>query len=214
MFHAALLVEQRRHPRAQLHLPVRLRWLGPFGYRLEVSRSLDASRGGLLLCLPEACGEGARLWVTFPFDSATTSAQPETPARVVRVELASLSSFLIALEFESSTSYFSHPVESERRASARVPLALPLTARESSSPWPEQTMTTDISEGGMRFETSRLYSAGETVLLELRHGKWASKGEMPSRVVRIEAVPGAFEQRAAVEFKRQGKSLSAGGTSA
>jgi Tfp pilus assembly protein PilZ len=61
-------------------------------------------------------------------------------------------------------------------------------------------MTTDISDGGLRFETARIYSAGDSLLITMKHGDHARLGEMPARVVRIEAVKGGFEQRAAVRW--------------
>jgi hypothetical protein len=200
MFRAVVISEQRLHPRAQIELPVRLRWLTPFGYRFEISQTIDASRTGLLLALPEACDPGARVWVTMPFDPDETVTQPETPARVVRTELISPARYRVALEFESPVNPPQPAVERERRRGERVFLALPVTVRQAHAPWPEETMTTDISDGGLRFETARFYSVGDSLLIRLQHGRWARLGEIPAQVVRIEAVSGGFEQRAAIRW--------------
>ena len=48
-------------------------------------------------------------------------------------------------------------------------------------------MTKDISRGGARFETARILSPGEQLLLQLPWGEWAKAGEIPARVVRVEA---------------------------
>src|SRR5712691_4158563 len=78
--------EQRRHPRAQLNLPVRLRWPTPLGQTTEVAETLDVCRGGLLIHRRDPCPIRAHLWVTFPFDSTLPLTQPETPARIARVK--------------------------------------------------------------------------------------------------------------------------------
>ena len=200
MLRAVVIAAKRRHPRAQIELPVRLRWLTPFGYRFETSQTIDASRTGLLLTLPEDCEPGSRVWVTMPFDPGETVTQPETPARVVRTELLSAARYRVALEFESAANPSPRAVGRERRSGARVCLALPVTVRPEHAPWPEETMTTDISDGGLRFETARIYSAGDSLLITMKHGDHARLGEMPARVVRIEAVKGGFEQRAAVRW--------------
>jgi len=66
-------------------------------------------------------------------------------------------------------------------------------------------MTTDISEGGLRFEAARIYSAGDPVLITMRYGDKRRQGEVPALVVRIEAVDGGFEQRAAVRWTNSRK---------
>ncbi len=200
MSRAAVISEQRLHPRAQIELPVRLRWITPFGYRFAISQTIDVSRTGLLLSLPEACDLGARVWVTLPFDPAETAALPETPARIVRSELISSIRHRVALEFKSPAHSTQRGVKLERRKSARVLLALPVTVRPADTPWPEETMTTDISASGLRFETARFHTAGESVLIQSHHGIRARRGEFAAQVVRIEAGWGETEQRAAVQW--------------
>ena len=200
MFRAVVISEQRLHPRAQIELPVRLRWITPFGYRFEISQTIDVSRTGLLLSLPEACDPGARVWVTMPFDPAETVAQPETPARIARSELVSSMRYRVALEFKPPDISTQHRANRERRRSARVFLALPVTIRPARTPWPEETMTTDISDGGMRFETVRFYSVGESLLIQSHYGNRARMGEIAAQVVHIEPAAGEIEQRAAVQW--------------
>jgi hypothetical protein len=78
-------VELRKSPRARLHLPARIRWLGPVGMRLGVAETIDVSREGLLIRRDEPCNPLARVWVGYPFDPSAASIQPETPARIARV---------------------------------------------------------------------------------------------------------------------------------
>src|SRR5215470_15249853 len=74
----------REHHRVRIHLPARLRWTTPFGQKIELSETLDVSRGGLLLSTKELHSAGASLWVTFPYDASLPDGQPEVLARVVR----------------------------------------------------------------------------------------------------------------------------------
>ena len=211
---ATLSKEQRRRPRARLSLPVRLRWLTPLRPLIEVTQTLEVSRRGLLVHCPEPCSIGALVWVTFPFDSALLLAQPETLARVVRLTPAPTGGYFVALELEETPRYWElagartearRPAPGERRRRARIRLALPIRIRLSDSPWPEETMTVDISDDGARFYTTRLYPVGATVHVALPPGslggRWASPAELPARVTRIENEPqrnGSVWQKAAI----------------
>jgi len=187
MSRLATYIELRRHPRAQLQLPVRIRWRGPFGMRLETARTIDIAREGLLVQRAEACEVGGRAWVVFPFNSVTAnSAQPETPAEVVRVEKAAAGGYRVALRLEISPRSPARAAGQERRASARIPFALPIFVREAWTPWPEESMTLDISRTGARFLTARIFAQGDALLATISWGEWAREGEIPARVVRVE----------------------------
>src|SRR5271156_4951392 len=123
----ATSVELRKHPRAQLKLPARIRWQGPIGMRLEATQTVDVSREGMLFHRKEPCDKLARVWVAFPFDPAAGAAtQPETPARIVRVEPDTGGGYWVALRFESAARAAKPPFDSERRGSERIPFALPI----------------------------------------------------------------------------------------
>ncbi len=200
MLHAAVVTEQRRHARVQLNLPVRFRWLGGLGPVVEVTETLDVSRGGLLFCRSEPTQVNAKVWVTFPYQRNASTAQPETPARVVRVKNTPPSGHLVAVEFEVARRCPPPVVALERRGSERFPLALPIRVRPAGTPWPEEAMTIDVSEGGVLFRTTRLYAAGDTVHVALPYGRWAPAGEVLARVVRVESVPGEVELHVALAF--------------
>ncbi len=191
----ALPKKQRRHPRVQLNLSVRLRWLSPLGQLIEVTETLDVGRGGLLVHRREPCRAGALVWVAFPFDPSLPLTQPETPARVVRVTTTPAGDNLVALELEApkpkgaaaGQAYLSFA--RERRRHERLRLALPIRVRPADSPWPEETMTVDISDDGVLFCTTRLHTVGDTLYIALPPrsfgGQWASPAELPARVVRV-----------------------------
>jgi hypothetical protein len=186
MTRLAPYVEIRRHPRAQLQLPVRVRWRGPIGMRLEVTQTIDVSREGLFVQRAEPCELQTRVWVAFPFDSSVSmTGQPETPARIARVEKAARGGYHVALHLELAPRVAPRPPKNERRSSPRIPFALPIFVRAAGAPWPEESMTQDISRSGARFLTARIFSKGDALLATLSWGEWERAGEVPARVVRV-----------------------------
>lgn len=177
----------RKHPRALLHMPVRIRWQGPLGTRLETTHTIDVSREGLLVTHAESCELETRVWVVFPYDPREgASAQPETPATVLRVERSPKGGFRVALHLDVPARPPAWPAAKERRKEERIPFALPIFVRPVGNPWPEESMTRDISQSGARFETSHIYAAGDEVLAKIPWSNWAKAGEIPGRVVRVE----------------------------
>jgi len=207
-------MDRREHHRAQLRLPVRLRWNTPFGQKTELCKTLDISRGGLLVPCSEAHSPGVPLWVTFPYDPSMRDGQPEMLAKVVRIAPGSNGSHghapvgaakkwtdalhapAIALHFQPTLPAESngngHAREHERRCGPRRPLAVPLRVRLEHVPWFEEAMTIDVSAQGLRFLSSREYAMGANLLVSfepLASVPWPTGTEIASRVVRIEAVP-------------------------
>src|SRR3984957_1373999 len=107
----------RKHPRAQLGMPARIRWRGPLGMRMEITRTIDVSRDGVRVPRSDSCEIGSRVWLTFPFDSnASAAAQPETPAHVVRVERNSQRGYDVSLQLEMPPRNGERPKNKERRS--------------------------------------------------------------------------------------------------
>jgi hypothetical protein len=184
---ASTFLDLRKHPRAQLKLPARVRWRGPLGMRMESAHTLDVSRNGIRVQRNESCETGSRVWVVFPFDAASAAGvPPETPARVVRVESGRGGGYQVSLELELPSRDASRPADSERRACSRISFALPIFVRALGFPWPEESMTQNISRTGARFDSAHIYSAGDAVLAKIPWGDWACAGEIPARIVRIE----------------------------
>jgi len=182
----AISLELRKHPRSHLQMLARIRSRGPFGMRLEVTQTIDASREGLLVHRREPCDPPARVWVVFPFDPSSASVQPETPARVVRVEDDPMGGYRVALHLEQPSRELQEPPVDERRGTQRIPFALPIFVRPKGTPWPEESMTRDVSSGGAKFYTSQGYLPDDTVLATIPWGEWSKCGEIPGRVVRVE----------------------------
>jgi len=189
MNRVAVPAELRKHPRAQLRLPARLRWRGPLGMRFAQAHTINVGRGGVLIQCSEGCDVSSRVWITFPFERNTSATQPETPACVVRVTAASRGGYQIALQLESPARESQRKIARERRTSPRIQFALPIFVRAADSPWPEESMTQDVSHAGARFESAHVYAAGDAVLAKIPWGEWEDAGEMNARIVRVEAAP-------------------------
>jgi PilZ domain len=200
-------MDRREHHRAQLRLPVRIRWNTPFGQKTEVCKTLDISRSGLLVPCQDTHAPGVPLWVTFPYDSSTGDSQPEMLAKVVRVRPARKGNggkaaragsnekavgLHFALPFRPEINGNGHAKERERRDSPRRPLAIPVRVRLEHIPWFEEAMTIDISARGLRFLSSRQYQEGDRLRVAFEptaSGPWPTASETAARVVRIEPVP-------------------------
>jgi PilZ domain len=200
-------MDRREHHRAQLRLPVRIRWNTPFGQRTEVCKTLDISRGGLLVPCAETHAPGVPLWVTFPYDRSVGDSQPEMLAKVVGVRSArngngskparvgsneNAVALHFALPLRPGTNGNGHAKERERRESPRGPLALPVRVRLEHIPWFEEAMTIDVSAHGLRFLSSREYQEGDRLRVSFEPtapAPWPTTSETAARVVRIEPVP-------------------------
>jgi hypothetical protein len=179
------LEERRRHPRAPLRIPVRIRWRGPLGMRLETSYTVDVCRTGLLVKRAEPCEVRSQVWVISPFD-ARAVVQPETPGQIARVANHNGGPALVAIAFDAAASCTPRPVGQERRNYPRVSFALPIFVRPADSPWPEESMTQDLSPAGARFSTARIYARGDSLLARIPWGDWDREGEVRGQVVRVQ----------------------------
>lgn len=201
--------DMRQHPRVPLVLWVRVRWLGVLGLEPEVSETIDTGRGGLLTSSACERAPGSPAWVTFPYDSNAAEAVPEFPSRVAHCNAACENSFHIGLAFLSDH----HPEHAnrgnhrafpakrklfwrrsrnsvgplERRTETRIPIALPVTIHRESLPWPDETMTADVSSSGISFSTVQVYEPDELLSVNLPDGRWAASGRHSARVVRVSA---------------------------
>ncbi len=187
-------MERRRHHRARLRLPARIRWMTPFGQHSEVCQTIDISRSGLRVPCSVPARPGTHLWVTFPYDASLPVGQPEMPARVVRCEPHFEGQAEVAVQFGSCAATLvargnGMPPDRERRARPRRLLAVPVRVRPDHLPWFEETMTLDVSAAGVRFLSMRQYEAGSHLFLSFDPSSftpWPGGGEVRTAVVRAE----------------------------
>ena len=200
-------MDRREHHRAQLRLPVRIRWNTPFGLKTEVCKTLDISRGGLLVPCQETHAEGAPLWVTFPYDTSLGDGQPEMLAKVVRAgpphngngskaARAGAHEQAVALHFalppRAESNGCGPGKERERRGSPRRALALPVRVRPDHIPWFEEAMTIDVSAHSLRFLSTREYQKGDRLLVSFvlaASAPWPAPSETAAHVLRIQPAP-------------------------
>jgi PilZ domain len=200
--HPPIQLEERRSPRVQLGLPVRIRSHGPLGMRLEVTQTIDVGRHGLLVLCRERCEPGTRVWLAYPYEpSASSTAHSEIAARVMRVEPdprdrtsdtdtgnQRAQGYRIALKFRPrSEGKFIQP-SVERRTSTRVYSAVPIFVCTASGRCHGEAMTQDLSRGGVRFETSDIYAVGDCVHAKLPFAEWPAAGEIAGRIVRVQTI--------------------------
>ncbi len=138
----------REHHRVRIRLPARLRWTPPFGQKIELSETVDVSRGGLLASSKESHAVGKCL-----------------PAPCAVMDYPPLRGRL-RWRFISKGRHRT-PRDPERRGSPRRSLAVPIRVRPENVPWFEETMSLDFSPRGMRFRSHREYPAGELLRIAL-----------------------------------------------
>jgi hypothetical protein len=153
--------------------------------RLEVAQTIDVSRDGLLILRADPCEVHSRIWVVYPYNSSGNNfAQPETSAYVTRVE-AVPEGYRVALQMQLPRRTSPRSPIQERRSCARAPFALPIFVRPLGTPWPEESMTQDISRSGARFESSHIYTPGDRILAKISWGELVKAGEITGRVMRV-----------------------------
>jgi hypothetical protein len=215
--------ERRRRPRVLLQLPVRVRWLGPFGLETEVTQTENVSRDGLLISSFNPRQPGSQLWATFPYDAAVAFTESETPGTVAWCAAESANKNKIAISFHQSDPLWQRnltaddpPAASrshERRSQTRIPLAYLILVsriaptRQDPKPaldqslQPEETMTVNASPAGMAFCTVRIYSPNERLTIATRAARNLSEDKRYARVVRVALVrPDSPLSHVAVEF--------------
>ena len=189
---------QRIRSRVRLEMPVRIRQIGPPRNLIEVARTLDVSRNGLLFHTREPYDLRSIVWVTFPYNADALVAEPEAPATVVRIDPKPGGDSEVAIQFHSShadrfvapTRAVAPPREkSDRRVRSRVRMSLPIRVRDGGDA--EESVTLDVSRAGVLFQTEREYPVGQTVWVTMPYTPGQKQDEVPARVVRIVHKPDA-----------------------
>lgn len=198
-------MQRRLHPRVRLRLPVRIRWSAPLGQQTQQCRTINVSRGGLLLQSSQPMRPGHPLWVAFPFDPENAAALPESIARVARCmksEGAHTGYWDLAVQFEgiparpaqSSVLSGGKAAPSENANGHGRDMALPIRVRPKAIPWHEDAMTIDVSRDKLKFQTNREYQFGERLMVSFAapgEGPWSGDGESETEVIGIETSAGS-----------------------
>lgn len=185
------LGEKRRHPRARVKLPLRIRWRGPHGLVTEFADTLDISRTGLLIHHAHDWPIETSFWITTPYDRTPGAIQPEISARISRTTWLPGGGKLVAFHWQVPSSDTTTAI-AERRHWHRLPFSLPVSVRRIGDYFPEISMTLDLSLHGTRFEAVRRYLPGEMVQVHVQSGEWGDAGEKPGLVIRVEAIEGSY----------------------
>lgn len=190
--------DQRARSRVRLDIPVRIRQIGPPRDLVEIARTLDVSRNGLLFCTRQPYNPHSTVWVTMPYNASAAVPEAEFPATVVRINRKADGFSEIGLQFHGSRSDQFLPAaqrppqaapararerSSERRLRSRVRMALPIRVRLQD--FAEQSVTLDVSRSGVLFRTARSYPVGQTVWVAMPYNAGAHPEEVPARVVRV-----------------------------
>lgn len=216
--------ERRRRPRVLLQLPVRIRWLGPFGLETEATQTENVSRDGLLISSFNSREAGSQLWATFPYDAAVAFTESETPGIVAWCTAEFANKNMIAISFHQNDpiSQTNSPEADapsaasrsrDRRHQPRIPLAYLIRVSRIAptrqnpqaaldQPYqPEETMTVNVSPAGMAFCTLRIYSPNERLTIAAPAARNLSADKRYARVVRVAPVhPNSPLSHVAVEF--------------
>src|SRR5579863_4252844 len=192
--------ERRRRPRVLLQLPVRVRWLGPFGLETEVTQTENVSRDGLLISSFNSRQPSSQLWATFPYDAAVAFTESETAGTVAWCAAVSANKNMIAISFHQSDPLWQRnlpeahdpPAASkshDRRIQTRISLAYlirvsriaptrqdPQVAPDQPAQ-PEETMTVNVSPAGMAFCTVRIYLPNERLTIATPAARNLSEGK-------------------------------------
>lgn len=195
----------RLRSRVRIELPIRVRQIGPPRDFAEITRTVDASRNGILFRSRERYDVGTNVWVMMPYRRDALAGDLEFPGSIVRVQAMPDGLSEIALQFHSGRSdrqlttmiSTAPPVKSsERRERNRVRVELPIRVRDHSDS--EESVTVDVSRAGVLFRSDRAYPLGRTVWVVVPYQRGGQQQETPAQVVR--AVENAGQRAIALQY--------------
>lgn len=185
--------DQRTRARIRLELSARIRQIAPPRNLIEVTRTQDVSRNGILFRTREPYDVNSTVWITMPYNEKALGQDIEFPASVVRVLRQADGSAVIAVQFHSAHAdrfRSSYQVEPQRAAPAenaqkrrpRVKMTLPIRVRNQKTA--EESVTVDVSRTGVLFRTDQSYTPGDSVMVCMPYQPAGSLEEVPAVVVR------------------------------
>jgi len=183
----------RTRSRIRLELLARIRQIAPPRNLVEVTRTLDVSRNGIMFRTREPYDASTTVWVTMPFVENALAKDIEFPASVVRVSRQADGFAEIAVQFHSAHAdrfRSSYQVEPPRAAPdpnaqkrrPRVKMTLPIRVRDKKNA--EESVTVDVSRTGVLFRTDHNYTPGDSVMVCIPYQPAGQVQEVPAVVVR------------------------------
>lgn len=182
----------RSRTRIRLELTARIRQIAPPRNLVEVARTLDVSRNGILFRTRSPYDANSTVWITMPYTEGATHSDPEFPASVIRVLSVPDGNSEIAVQFFSAHAdryrsfYDGDPAPlsaAARQRRTRVKMTLPIRVRRGSHS--EESVTMNISRSGVLFRTSRPYNIGDAVMVCMPYQPGAESSEVAAVVIRV-----------------------------
>lgn len=185
--------DQRARARIRLEFNARIRQIAPPRSLIEVTRTLDVSRNGILFRTHQPYDVHGTVWVTMPFVENALAKDIEFPGSVVRVLRQQDGAAEIAVQFHSAhadrfrSSYQAgaapvvHDAHSQKRR-PRVRMTLPIRVRHQKAA--EESVTVDVSRSGVLFRTDKAYTQGDPVMVCMPFQPAGEHQEVPAVVIR------------------------------
>lgn len=184
--------ENRARSRVHFDMAVRVRQIGPPRDSIEIARTLDVSRNGVLFRTRQPYQMYSTVWLILPFNPKAPIQEPEFPGTIVRVDRMDDGTAEIGIRFHSAradrpTGIYNTkapPVEtSERRAKDRSKLSLTIRVRDAAGV--EITNTIDVSRTGVLFRSNKDYQVGQQLWVTVPYAPETPPEEIEARVVRV-----------------------------
>lgn len=184
--------EGRVRSRVRAELSVRVRQIGPPRDSIEITKTLDFSRNGVLFRTRQPYQLHATVWLILPYNPKAPIQDPEFPGTIIRIDLMEDGTAEIAVRFHNARAdrvagvydKKATPVTStERRAKDRAKLSLAIRVRYEGGV--EISNTVDVSRTGVLFRSQRDYKIGQQVWVTVPYEPDTPPEEIESRVIRI-----------------------------
>lgn len=184
--------ENRTRSRVRFDMSVRVRQIGPPRDSIEIAKTLDVSRNGVLFRTRQPYQMNSTVWLILPFNPKAPIQEPEFPGTIARIEQMEDGTAEIGVRFHNAradriTGMFDTrvaPVEtSERRAKDRAKLSLTIRVRDTAGV--EITNTVDVSRTGVLFRSNKDYQIGQQLWVTVPYTPETPPEETEARVVRI-----------------------------
>jgi Tfp pilus assembly protein PilZ len=173
-------------------MTVRVRQIGPPRDSIEIARTLDVSRNGVLFRTRQPYQLHSTVWLILPFNPKAPIQEPEFPGTIVRIDQMDDGTAEIGIRFLNARAdrllggfeTRAAPQEaSERRTKDRARLSLTVRVRDAAGV--EITNTVDVSRTGVLFRSNKDYQIGQQIWVTVPYTPETPPDEVEARVVRI-----------------------------